>query len=926
MNSDKPQGRYQPSEIEPKWQAYWEKHKTFHVGNPGDDGFDARKPKYYVLDMFPYTSGSGLHVGHPEGYTATDILSRYKRMKGFNVLHPIGWDSFGLPAEQYAVQTNVHPRVTTENAIKTFKRQLKRFGFSYDWDREFATTDLQYYKWTQWIFLKLFNSWFDDTAAKARPIDELIAELENGKWQVDADLQIVSSETRPSGSVDVRPWSKLSAPEQRKVLDNQRLAFMDEVPVNWCPMLGTVLSNEEVTNEGRSDRGDHPVYRKPLKQWLLRITKYCERLTGDIETVDWPESIKSMQRNWVGRSEGAQVRFKLAKPIDGEDSDIEVYTTRPDTLFGATYMVLAPEHALVAKITTDEHRDQVNSYVEVARNKSDLDRTADTKEKTGVFTGAHAINPANDKEVPIWVADYVLMGYGTGAIMAVPGQDERDWEFAEVFDLPIIRTVQPPDGFAGKAYTGEGPTINSQWLNGLHVADAKAKITSWLEERGLGRGAVNYKLRDWLFSRQRYWGEPFPILHGPDGEIVALDESELPLDLPHMDDFKPHASDDPNAPPRPPLGRAKDWLTVERDGKTYARELNTMPQWAGSCWYYLRYISATSDNEPWNREAEKYWMNVDQYVGGAEHAVLHLLYARFWHKVLYDLGYVSTVEPFQKLFNQGLIQSFAYKDKRGMTLAVDLVEEREEGKFHHKETGEPVEQIVAKMSKALKNVVNPDIILDEFGADTFRLYEMYMGPLDAAKPWNTRDIPGLSRFLARVWRLIIDEQTGELSAAVQDVEADKKSLRQLHKLIHKVGGDIEEFKLNTAIAEMIALTNALTSAKVRSKKLLEQFVLVLAPFAPHICEELWQRLGHSETLAYEPWPTYDPELAKDTEIEVPVQIKGKVRARIRLPADADQKTMETAALADETIKKLLEGKTVRKVIVVPGKLVNIVAN
>ena len=1069
MNSDKPQGRYEPSEIEPKWQAYWEEHKTFHVGNPGDDGFDARKPKYYVLDMFPYTSGSGLHVGHPEGYTATDILSRYKRMKGFNVLHPIGWDSFGLPAEQYAVQTNVHPRVTTENAIKTFRRQLKRFGFSYDWDRELATTDLRYYKWTQWIFLKLFNSWFDDTAGekgkgKARPIDELIAELESGKWQVDADLQIVLPEPPPSGggpsepgapaTGHLRSWSELSATEQPNVLDNQRLAFMGEVPVNWCPMLGTVLSNEEVTNEGRSDRGDHPVYRKPLKQWLLRITKYCERLTGDIETVDWPESIKAMQRNWVGRSEGAQVRFKLARPIDGEDSDIEVYTTRPDTLFGATYMVLAPEHALVAKITTDEHRDQVNSYVEVARTKSDLDRTADTKEKTGVFTGAYAMNPVNDEEIPIWVADYVLMGYGTGAIMAVPGHDERDFEFARAFSIPIQEVVVDDknvaavfslageflesdaageEGFEGAflppgdlaknekwmtaceqagltkfekagcvvyavphcgvggdmdairtlgstcfdvahepeimkdpsatilrrpqaAFVGEGYSVNSppsflrgesyeadgmlvNWLprgkmdaeqnpfsiNMLDTASAKAKITRALEERGLGRGAVNYKLRDWLFSRQRYWGEPFPILHGPDGEIVALDESELPLDLPHMDDFKPHASDDPNALPRPPLGRAKDWLTVERDGKTYVRELNTMPQWAGSCWYYLRYISATSENEPWNREAEKYWMNVDQYVGGAEHAVLHLLYARFWHKVLYDLGYVSTIEPFQRLFNQGLIQSFAYKDKRGMTLATDLVEEREEAQFYHKETGEPVEQIVAKMSKALKNVVNPDIILDEFGADTFRLYEMYMGPLDASKPWNTRDIPGLSRFMARVWRLIIDEQTGELSAAVQDVEADEKSLRQLHKMIQKVGQDIEEFKLNTAIAEMIALTNALTSAKVRSKKLLEQFVLVLAPFAPHIAEELWQRLGHGETLAYEPWPTYDPKLAKDTEIEVPVQIKGKVRARIMLPADADQKAMEAAALADETIKKLLEGKTVRKVIVVPGKLVNIVA-
>ena len=945
---NEPQGQYNPAEIEPKWQQHWERHRTFHVPNPGDPHFDAAKPKYYILDMFPYTSGAGLHVGHPEGYTATDILARYKRMKGFNVLHPIGWDSFGLPAEQYAVQTNVHPRITTQKAIKNFKGQLKRFGFSYDWDRELATTDLQYYKWTQWIFLKLFNSWFDHTAedrsengktclGKARPIEELVSELETDRWLVDRNMHIIPAvEPPPSGggpsepgasaTGQARQWNSLNAAEQRTVLDKQRLAFMDEVPVNWCPMLGTVLSNEEVTNEGRSDRGDHPVYRKPLRQWMLRITKYCDRLADDIETVDWPESIKAMQRNWVGRSEGAQVRFKLAKPVAGEDSVIEVYTTRPDTLFGATYMVLAPEHPLLVKITTDDQRSEVVAYIRTAANKSDLDRTTDTKEKTGVFTGAYAVNPANNEEVPVWVADYVLMGYGTGAIMAVPGQDERDWEFAEMFDLPIIRTVQPPTDFDGKAYLGEGPAINSDWLDGLQIADAKRKITTWLEEHRLGISAVNYKLRDWLFSRQRYWGEPFPVLHGPEGEIVALDESELPLDLPHMDDFKPESGDDPDAPPRPPLGRATDWIKVQRNGKTYTRELNTMPQWAGSCWYYLRYLDAANDTEPWDREGEKYWMNVDQYVGGAEHAVLHLLYARFWHKVLYDLGYVSTTEPFQRLFNQGLILSFAYKDKRGVTLAIDQVEEREEGKFYHKETGEPVEQIVAKMSKALKNVVNPDIILDEFGADTFRLYEMYMGPLDASKPWNTRDIPGLSRFLSRVWRLIVDQQTGDLAAAVQDVEPDENLLRLLHKAINKVGADIEEFKLNTAIAEMIALTNEMTAAKIRSKKLLEQFVLILSPFAPHICEELWHRLGHEDTLAYEPWPTYDPDLARDTEIEVPVQIKGKLRARIKLPADADPQAMEAAALADDTIKKFLEGKTVRKVIVVPGKLVNIVAD
>ncbi|MCG3138288.1 MAG: Valine--tRNA ligase [Phycisphaerae bacterium] len=1147
-------GIYQPAVIEPKWQDYWEQHSTFHIGNPGDADFDTSKPKYYVLDMFPYPSGSGLHVGHPEGYTATDILSRYKRMRGFNVLHPMGWDSFGLPAEQYAVQTNVHPRITTERAISTFKQQLRKLGFSYDWSRELATTDVGYYKWTQWIFLQLFISWFDPTATgqdeqgrsyvgKARPISELISELENGKWKIESNLQIVPalSEPRASAGADWRSWENLSKFEKRQLVDNHRLAYMDEIPVNWCPMLGTVLANEEVTNDGRSERGDYPVYRLPLKQWMLRITKYCERLLSDIEQVDWPEPIKTMQRNWVGKSNGAEVDFKLA---GNSNEVIRVFTTRPDTLFGATYMVLAPEHPLVERIvpaqwpadtpdswknlpsrglqptrvfssaepssdaktwlltwTTygtwlpgdprsfvgrtphpqhqhvihnlpgepydaddaqlysnahnvmkeepvrlsqqqadcvessikdvaqrhgihllayavmNDHvhivcrceqradealqlfkgnssrvlsqtfgkpvgqwwtrsgskrlirhdpqsainyvQNQVNSlckgslenlgiatgsssagakapgseetslqavmrYVETAKNKTDLDRTADTKEKTGVFTGAYAINPLNGQPIPIWIADYVLMGYGTGAIMAVPAHDERDHAFAKKFNLPIVEVVAGGADVQSEAFIGEGTAINSGEFNGLATTEFKQRITSWLEAHGLGKGTINYKLRDWLFSRQRYWGEPFPILHGPDGEVIGLDEPELPLDLPHMDNFQPHASDDPNEPPRPPLGRVKEWAAVQRDGKTYTRELNTMPQWAGSCWYYLRFTDPKNTEQPWSSVAEKYWMNVDQYVGGAEHAVLHLLYARFWHKVLYDLGHVSTVEPFQRLFNQGLILSFAYQDQRGMTLPVDEVEERGENQFFHKTTGEPVQQIVAKMSKSLKNIVNPDDILCEFGADAFRLYEMYMGPLDASKPWNTRDIPGLYRFLSRAWRLVVDEQTDQLSPAVQPVEPPLALLRRLHQVIGKVSAHIESFKFNTAIAELITLTNELTSAAVRPRAILEPFVLLLAPFAPHIAEELWQRLGHQRTLAYEPWPTFDPQLARDDTIEIPVQINGKLRTRLQLPVDSTPDQLETAVRNDPTVLLAVGDKSIHKVIVVPGKLVNLV--
>ncbi len=942
----RPVGAYSPGDIEPKWQHYWDENGTFSIGNPGDPGFDTSKPKYYVLDMFPYTSGAGLHVGHPEGYTATDIFARYLRMTGHNVLHPIGWDSFGLPAEQYAITTGIHPRETTEKAIARFKDQLKRFGFSYDWTRELATTDVAYYKWTQWIFLQLFNSWFDDHAAgrdehgrsyvgKARPISELKAELDAGRLAVGPEDTVVSPD-----ATGATPWTDLSSSAQRQVINNHRIAYMAEVPVNWCPMLGTVLANEEVTNDGRSERGNHPVFKRPLRQWMLRITKYCERLIADIDTVDWPDAIKAQQRNWVGKSTGAEVEFA----VDGTTETLRIFTTRPDTLFGATYMVLAPEHPLVTSITTAGQRDAVNGYVQAAARKTELDRTTETREKTGVSTGACAINPVNGQRIPIWVADYVLMGYGTGAIMAVPAHDERDFEFAKQFELPIIAVVQPttewiaahlsaPAALADttgtayaaavdSAYTGDGTAINSGEFNGLGTAAFKQRITDWLEEQGSGTSAINYKLRDWLFSRQRYWGEPFPILHGPDGDMIALDENELPLDLPHMEDFSPHSTEDPNAPPRPPLGKATDWITVERGGTTYQRELNTMPQWAGSCWYYLRYLDTQNTTAPWRKQAEAYWMNVDQYVGGAEHAVLHLLYARFWHKVLFDLGHVSNVEPFQRLFNQGLILSFAYRDRRGIVIPVAEVEERD-GKYYATRTGEEVEQIVAKMSKALGNVVNPDIILNEYGADTFRLYEMYMGPLDASKPWNTDDIPGLFRFCNRVWRLIIDAETDAISECVQDVPPSEEINRGLHKLIKKVGEDIAAFKFNTAIAEMIAFCNTMTSAEVRPRSVLEAFVLVLAPFAPHLAEELWQRLGHADTLAYEPWPTYDADLARDKAVEIPVQINGKVKTRMTVPADADPKVIEEMALADDRVKQAIGGQTIRKVIARP-QIVNIV--
>jgi leucyl-tRNA synthetase len=912
---------YNPKAIEPRWQRYWEAHKTFRTPDFSD------KPKFYVLDMFPYPSGAGLHVGHPEGYTATDVLARYRRMRGDNVLHPMGWDAFGLPAEQYAVETNTHPRITTEGNIKTFRRQIKMLGFSYDWDREVDTTDPNYFKWTQWIFLVLFDTWYDAEQKRGRPIAELA----------------IPPEVQRQGDAATCAYR-----------DSKRLAYQAEVPVNWCPALGTVLANEEVV-DGKSERGGHPVVRMPLRQWMLRITAYAERLLDDLEQVDWSEAIKEMQRNWIGKSEGAEVDFLWATLPGCFEEHIRVFTTRPDTLFGATYMVLAPEHLLVDVITTREQKAAVNAYKAEAARKSDLERTELAKKKTGVFTGAYAINPVNDQKIPIWIADYVLATYGTGAIMAVPGQDERDWEFAEVFNLPIIRTVQPPDGWEGKAYVGEGPAINSAFLNGLGIADAKRKIIDWLEAKGVGVRKINYKLRDWLFSRQRYWGEPFPILHevdeqgNPTGVIEPLSPDELPLCLPPLEDFKPSGK------PEPPLGKATDWVNVTRNGKRYKRETNTMPQWAGSCWYYLRYVDPKNDKAFCDPAKEKQWMPVDLYVGGAEHAVLHLLYSRFWHKVLFDRGYVHNPEPFQRLVNQGMIlgelEFTGFTNKAGNWVSATRVDFNFS---HDKETQEEYERVKVeddqvekqgdffvlkdnpkvrvdarayKMSKARGNVVNPDHVVDEYGADSLRLYEMFMGPLEAVKPWSMRGVEGVYRFLGRVWRLYVDDRAEEvkLNAAVRDVSPDRDTLRKLHQTIQKVTDDLDGMRFNTAIAAMMELTNHLTKQEVRPRSVLETFVLLLSPFAPHLAEELWQSLGHKESLAYEPWPTYDPALTKADEIEVPVQVNGKIRAKLTVPADVSEDALRQMALDDPKVREALAGKQVRKVIVVPKKLVNIVA-
>ncbi len=852
--SDK-KGNYNFNRIEKKWQKFWEDNKTFRAVD-----CDSERPKFYVLDMFPYPSGQGLHVGHPEGYTASDIVARYRRMKGFNVLHPMGFDAFGLPAEQYAVQTGTDPKITTQKNIDNIREQIKSLGFSYDWDRQFATTDPGYYKWTQWIFLRFFNSYFDDKENKAKPIEQLA--VQQGVSEI----------------------------ERQKYIDDHRLAYQAEVAVNWCPELGTVLANEEVVG-GVSERGGFPVIRKPMRQWMLRITKYAERLLEDLKDVDWPESIKKLQTDWIGKSIGAEVNFK----VDGRDEDMWIFTTRPDTLFGATYMVMAPEHSLVNIITTDEHKKSVHKYCEEAARKSDLDRTDLAKEKTGVFTGAYAINPVNDEKIPIWISDYVLISYGTGAIMAVPAHDERDFEFAKKFKLPIIQVVEPPDAKEAElarqeklCFTGDGKAINSGRFNGLSTSEFKEEIISWLGEKGLGRKAVNYKLRDWLFSRQRYWGEPFPLLHTEAGRTMSLVEEDLPLELPEVKDYEPSGTG------QSPLANAGSWLEVVLPNGTKAkRETNTMPQWAGSCWYYLRYIDPDNNNRPWSPEKEKYWMSpsgVDLYIGGAEHAVLHLLYARFWHKFLYDLGYVSTKEPFFKLVNQGMILG-------------------EDGQ---------------KMSKSRGNIVNPDKVIKEYGADSMRLYEMFMGPLEAIKPWSMQGVEGVHRFLQRAWKLVVDEQTGVLSPSVKDTEADEQTLRLLHQTIKKVGSDIENFAFNTAISQMMIFINHLSKQNIKSKSVIEKFVLILSPFAPHIAEELWHKLGHTDSLAYVHWPKYDKELIKEKEIELAIQVNGRIKDRIVVSADADEEQIKQKALDCERIKKAIAGKEPKKIIVIKSRLVNIV--
>ncbi len=908
---------YSPKEIEPRWQQYWLKNKTFRTPDTSD------KPKFYVLDMFPYPSGAGLHVGHPEGYTATDILARYRRMCGFNVLHPMGWDAFGLPAEQYAINTGTHPRVTTEKNINEFRRQIQSLGFSYDWDREVDTTDPKYYRWTQWIFLTLFDTWYDTDTKRGRPLAELP----------------IPSEINSQGEAAMRTYR-----------DSKRLVYQAEVPVNWCPALGTVLANEEVI-DGKSERGDHPVVRMPLKQWMLRITDYAERLLEDLDLVEWPHSIKEMQRNWIGKSEGAEVDFRVK---DKPDAVVRVFTTRPDTLFGATYMVLSPEHRLVDAITTVGQKAAVKAYQEQAAHKSDLERTELAKKKTGVFTGAYAINPVTGEPIPIWLADYVLASYGTGAIMAVPAHDERDFEFAKQYSLPMRIVVQPTAAWLAKtastmetlpeAYCEEGIACNSGAFSGLDTATCKARIIDWLAERGIGALRINFKLRDWLFSRQRYWGEPFPILHeldaagNPTGVIEPLSMDELPLTLPALDDFKPSGK------PEPPLGKATDWLFVTRNGKRYRRKTNTMPQWAGSCWYYLRYIDPHNDKVFCDPKKEQYWMPVNLYVGGAEHAVLHLLYSRFWHKVLFDRGHVSTAEPFRRLVNQGMILGemeftgfkengawiSAVKDTpdswKSVKLTEDQVEKRGDS-FVLKENAEiRVDARAYKMSKARGNVINPDQVVDQYGADSLRLYEMRMGPLEATKPWSMRGVEGESRFLGRVWRLFVEDraEATTLAPAVQDVPPEKETLRRLHQTIQKVTYDLDTMGFNTAISAMMEYTNHLTPLTVKPRRTLEPLVLLLAPFAPHLAEELWRILGHPDTLAYEPWPRFDPNLLRQEEVEIPVQINGKVKLRLMVGAGLDKEALQAKALEDDGVRGLIAGKEIKKLIVVPGKLVNIV--
>ena len=936
MAADEIHHRYDAAlanEIEPRWQRMWADAGLFKTLNPGEAEFDAAKPKWYVLDMFPYPSGAGLHVGHPEGYTATDIISRYKAMKGFNILHPMGWDAFGLPAEQYAVQTGVHPAVTTKTAIDSFRRQLQRLGFRYDWSREFGTIDPDYFKWTQWIWLRAYHSYYDESAGAARPIADL-----EGQWaRADAEVEVPAE----AGSKErvARRWSACAPWQRQLALDGRRLAYLGEQTVNWCPKLGTVLANEEVL-DGLSERGGHPVLRLPLRQWMFRITAYAQRLLDDLAGVDWPDSTRTMQAEWIGRSEGAEVRFA----VEGF-GDLNVFTTRPDTLFGATYMVVAPEHPLTQwAIGRSAAPAPIREYVSAARNRSDVDRQGDSKEKTGVPLGIFATNPVSGERIPVWTADYVLMGYGTGAIMAVPAHDERDFEFAKRFALPIRQVVAAADGSAwtGEAATpGEGVACNSTHgdlsLDGLDRRGAVASVVAWLEHRGLGRHRVNFRLRDWLFSRQRYWGEPFPVVFDEAGMHYPIAESALPVELPILADYAPIESDRP----LPPLGKAREWVETTAGvagvdpallaaATRVRRETNTMPGWAGSCWYYLRYCDPKNAGRFVSREAEEYWMGstgVDLYVGGAEHAVLHLLYARFWHKMLFDLGEVRTKEPFAKLFHQGMITSFAFERPDGSLVPVTEVDEVGDG-WRERATGLGVARVIAKMSKSLKNVVTPDEVVAEYGADTLRLYEMAMGPLAESKPWNTRDISGVFRFLQRVWRLGVDERTGEMLFART---SDPKVERQLTRAIHKVEEDIERMAFNTAIAALIEAVNAATRPTQMkdpadggfTREQMARFLRALAPFAPHIAEELWHRIGERSSICLAAWPTIDPALLVDDAVEMAVQIQGKVRARIMVPTGAPIEEVERIVLADGKVQEQLAGRAPKKVIVIPGRMVNL---
>ncbi len=922
--------------IERRWQDRWESEGTFEAANPtGDLAGDVTGEKFFIMDMFPYPSGAGLHVGHPLGYIATDVIGRYRRMQGDNVLHALGYDAFGLPAEIHAVQTGEHPRTNTMANMANMRRQLRRLGLAHDPRRSFATIDAEFMRWTQWIFIKIFESWYDIDAGRARPIAELVEAYESGE--------------RTTGGT---AWSELSPLERRELIDLQRLAYIDESPVNWCPALGTVLSNEEVTPDGRSERGNFPVFSRNLRQWKMRITAYADRLIDDLDRMDWPESVKLMQRNWIGRSHGAEVSFD----VDGSDKRIDVFTTRPDTLFGATYVVLAPEHELVTELTAAAWPSDVDlawtggaatpaeaiaDYRAAAGAKSDVERQ-ENREKTGVFTGTYAVNPVNGASIPVFIADYVLTGYGTGAIMAVPGQDTRDWEFAEKFVLPIIRTVQPSEGFDGGPFLGEGPAINSAHgdldVNGLGIAEAKAAVIGWLEKQGSGHGTTTYRLRDWLFSRQRYWGEPFPIVFDEDGSPIAVPDSMLPVELPEVPDYLPKTfePDDVTSEPEPPLARVPDWVNVELDLgdglKKYRRDTNTMPNWAGSSWYELRYADPHNAKTLVDPDIEAYWLGprkagetggVDLYIGGVEHAVLHLLYARFWHKVLFDLGHLSSEEPFQKLFNQGYIQAYAYTDSRGVYVpAEDVVEHVDGAESTYTYNGKSVNREYGKMGKSLKNIVTPDEMYEAYGADTFRVYEMSMGPLDVSRPWETRAVVGAQRFLQRVWRLVVNEDSGE--PLVTDDALDPETLHAVHRTIEGVRGDMDGMRFNTAVAKLIELTNHLTKVGVRSRAALEPLVLMTAPLAPHVAEELWSKLGHADSLARAPYPIADPAYLVEQSVTCVVQVLGKVRGKLEVSPDISDEELTALALAEPNVVRSIDGREVRKVIVRAPKLVSIV--